>query len=101
MFYWVEDYLIKEKDGDSRKNKRGIVQKLWRTFRKEVCSLTTLLALGKIGLKTLQSDVMDIYNLNIFKFKGFDDVKAFMTEVIALKIEEMMSKTNVTKSVGC
>ena len=65
LFDWVGKYLTRQQ--------RFIREKQGR-FRKEICSLVSLISSGKTNLTTVRNDLINIFNLNIFKFEGFKDV---------------------------
>ena len=65
LFHWVSQYLARQQ--------RFIKEKRGR-FRREICSLVSLISTGKTNLTTVRNDLINIFNLNMFKFEGFKDV---------------------------
>ena len=65
LFHWVADYLTRQKR--FIREKRGL-------FREDICSLVSLISTGKTNLKNVRSDLINVFNLNMFKFEGFRDV---------------------------
>ena len=87
LFHWVEKYLLQE---------RNFTEKKGGIFRTDVCSLVSLVATGNKSMGNLRTDITHVFNLNIFKYKGFSQVLKFMKAVVSPMIKEMIVTENVT-----
>ena len=89
LFYWIDKHLKEEKI--FVKKKRGI-------FRKEVCSLLALVSKDIIKFRKLKKDIIQNYDINMFKFKGFSKVRSFMKTFLSPMIEELIRQGNVSNT---
>ena len=85
LFDAIEKYLLQEKD--FIKAKAGM-------FRDEVCNLLTL----KTKKISLQRKIRDVFLENMYRYKGFIDVKNFLKKQISPIVLEAKSINNLTKA---